>query len=431
MSVFRSLALTGLSAGLAAAIVPAQAAPQTPAQAPVEVVVQYAYGELFDETFKQIAAEFAKLRPDIKVTFRAPYDSYEDGTQKVLRESITRQMPDVSFQGLNRIRVLVDRNIAQPLDGYIKAEKNFAVQGFHQAMFDIGTQNGKVYALPFAISLPIVYYNVDLVKRAGGDPDKLPTSWDGVIELANKVRALGGDLNGITMAWDITGNWLWQAPVFSQGGTMLSADEKKVAFDGAAGQYAIDLYARLVNDAKMPNLAQPDARATFAAGKTGIHITSTSDLAKTTQMIGGKFALKTGSYPGVVDGAGRLPAGGNVGLILSKDPKKREAAWEVLKFWTGPIGASIVARTTGYMPPNKVANEIYLKDFYAQNPNNYAAVRQLPLLTRWYAFPGDNGLKITDVIKDHLQTVVSGKRAGEPRAVLGDMAGDVQKLLPR
>ena len=29
-------------------------------------------------------------------------------------------------------------------------------------------------------------------------------------------------------------------------------------------------------------------------------------------------------------------------VILSQDAKKRQAAWEVLKFWTGPIGASIV-----------------------------------------------------------------------------------------
>lgn len=399
--------------------------------APTEIVVQYPYAELFDETHKQIAAEFAKLRPDIKVSFRAPYDSYEEGTQKVLREAITRQTPDVTFQGLNRVRILVDRKIAVPLDGFIKAEKNFAVQGFHQAMFDIGTTNGKVYALPFAISLPIVYYNTDLVKRAGGDPEKLPTNWNDLLALSAKVRGLGGDLNGVTMAWDITGNWLWQAPVFSQGGSMLSADEKKVAFDGPAGQYAIDLYARLVQEGRMPNLSQADSRAAFAAGKTGVHITSTSDLAKVTSMVGGKFAIKTGPFPDVREGTGRLPAGGNLGVIVTQDAKKRDAAWEVLKFWTGPIGASIVARTTGYMPPNKVANEIYLKDFYVQNPNNYTAVRQLPLLTSWYAFPGENGLKITDVIKDHLQTVVSGKRAPEARAVLTDMSRDVQQLLPR
>ena len=83
------------------------------------------------------------------------------------------------------------------------------------------------------------------------------------------------------------------------------------------------------------------------------------------------------------------------------------------------------------MPPNKVANEIYLKDFYVQNPNHYTAVKQLPLLTRWYAFPGENGLKIPDVIKDHLQTIVSGKRAADSRAVLKDMTADVQQLLPR
>ncbi|MGO3934692.1 ABC transporter substrate-binding protein [Rhodopseudomonas pseudopalustris] len=401
------------------------------AQTQTEVVLQYPYPELFTETHKQIAAEFAKMRPEIKVTLRAPYESYEEGTQKILRESVTNQLPDVTFQGLNRVRVLVDKNIPAELDGYIAAEKDFDKQGFHQAMYDIGTASGKVYALPFAISLPIVYVNLDLVKQAGGDPNNLPTSWDGLIDLAKKIKALGPETNGITYAWDITGNWLWQAPVFSRGGSMLNADETRVAFDGPEGQFAMKQIARLVTEGGMPNLDQPSMRATFAAGKTGIHITSTSDLNKTTQMIAGKFALKTHTFPDVVTPNGRLPAGGNVVLITAKDKAKRDAAWEVVKFWTGPKGAAIMAETTGYMPPNKLANDVYLTDFYAKNPNNYTAVSQLALLTKWYAFPGDNGLKITDVIKDHLNSIVNGARAKEPEAVLADMTKDVQKLLPK
>ena len=401
------------------------------AQAATEIVVQYPYGELFNETHKQIAAEFAKVNPDVKVTFRTAYDSYEEGTQKILREAVTNQLPDVTFQGLNRVRILVDRDIAVPMDDFIKAEKDFEKEGFHQAMFDIGTQNGKVYALPFAISLPITYWNIDLVKQAGGDPNSLPTTWDGVIALAKKIDALGPDINGITYVWDITGNWLWQAPVFAQGGTMLNADESKVAFDGPEGQFAIKTLARFVTDANMPNVSQPDARATFAAGKTGVHITSTSDLAKTTGMIGGKFELKTHVFPDVKTGSGRLPAGGNVAMIVSSDKAKQKAAWEFVKFATGPLGASIMAKTTGYMPPNKVANDVYLKDFYVQNPNNYTAVKQLPILTKLYAFPGENGLKITDVIKDHLNSIITGTRANEPEKVLQDMARDVQKLLPK
>lgn len=401
------------------------------AQQQTEVVLQYPYPELFTETHKRIAEEFAKVHPEIKVTFRAPYESYEEATQKVLREAVTNQLPDVTFQGLNRIRVLVDKTIPAPLDGYIAAEKDFDKQGFHQAMYDIGTASGKVYALPFAISLPIVYVNLDLAKQAGGDVNNLPTTWDGLLDLAKKVKALGPDTNGITYAWDITGNWLWQAPVFARGGSMLNADETKVAFDGPEGQFAMGTIARLVTEGGMPNLDQPSMRATFAAGKTGIHITSTSDLKKTTDMIGGKFALKTIAFPDVVKPNGRLPAGGNVVLITAKDKAKRDAAWEVVKFWTGPKGAAIMAETTGYMPPNKVANDVYLKDFYANNPNNYTAVSQLALLTKWYAFPGDNGLKITDVIKDHLNSIVSGARAKEPDAVLADMTRDVQNLLPK
>ena len=47
----------------------------------------------------------------------------------------------------------------------------------------------------------------------------------------------------------------------------------------------------------------------------------------------------------------------------------------------------------------------------------------------WYAFPGENGLKITDVIKDRLQTVVS--KASQPETALVDMSKAVQALLPR
>jgi multiple sugar transport system substrate-binding protein len=401
------------------------------AQTQTEIVLQYPYPELFTETHKRIAEEFSKERPDIKITLRAPYESYEDGTQKVLREAVTNQMPDVTFQGLNRIRVLVDKNIPAQLDDYIAAEKDFDRQGFHQAMFDIGTANGKIYALPFAISLPIVYVNLDLLKQAGGDPNNLPKTWDELIAQAKKIKALGPDINGVTYVWDITGNWLWQAPVFARGGTMLNADETKVAFNGPEGQFAIRMLARLVNEGGMPNLDQPAMRAAFAAGKTGFHITSTSDLNKVTQMIGGKFELKTHSFPDVVSPNGRLPAGGNVVMILSKDKAKRDAAWEVVKFWAGPKGAAIMAETTGYMPANKVANEVYLKDFYTRNPNNYTAVSQMALLTKWYAFPGDNGLKITDVIKDHMNSIVSGARSKEPDAVLADMTTDVQKLLPK
>ena len=51
---------------------------------------------------------------------------------------------------------------------------------------------------------------------------------------------------------------MWQALVFSNGGTMLTADEKKVAFDGPAGKTAIETLGRMVTEGTMRDVA-PEA----------------------------------------------------------------------------------------------------------------------------------------------------------------------------
>lgn len=400
------------------------------AHAETAISVQYPYAELFDGTAKETLAAFNAAHPDIKVTFRTPYKEYEDASQRVLREAVTNSMPDVTFQGLNRVRILADKNLALPLDGFIASEKDFSAEGYHAGMLAAGTVNGKVYGLPYAISLPVVYYNLDLVKKAGGDPTKLPTTWEETIALAKKIEALGNGVDGIAVNWPVTGNWMWQAMVFAYGGTMLNADETKVAFDQDAGKKAINLLARLVTEAGTPNISSSDMGASFAAGNLGMFVSTTSSLNVMTKQVAGKFELKTVAYPDVEPGVSKLPAGGNVAVITAKDPEKQKAAWTFLKFWTGPQGGAIMVKTTGYMAANNKA-AASLADYYAANPNQYTAVAELPYFTGWYAFPGENGLKITDVIKDRLQSVMDGSRASEPENVLADMAADVQSLLPR
>ncbi|KPF71361.1 sugar ABC transporter substrate-binding protein [Bosea sp. AAP35] len=399
------------------------------AQPVTEIVVQYPYGDVFKETHNRLVEEFAKTHPGIKVSFRAPYKDYEDATQRILREAVTGTTPDITFQGLNRVRALADKQVAAPLDDFIKAETDFEAQGFHKAMRDAGSIGGKVYGLPFAVSLPIAYFNLDLVKAAGGDPAALPTSWDGVISLAAKIQGLRPGVHGIAAEWPISGNWLFQALVFENGGNMMDAGETKVAFDDEAGRKAIGTLARLVTETKTPNISGNDMRTAFAAGQVGVLLTTTAYVNAFTRQIGDRFTMKTSLFPGLTQGLSRLPAGGNVMMITAASAEKRKAAWEVVKYWTGPRGGAAMVETTGYMAPNAKAAD-HLADFYKRNPNQYTALAQLPYLTNWYAFPGDNGLKITDVIKDHLQSVMDGKRTAQANEVLTEMARDTQALLP-
>ncbi|MBL6615068.1 MAG: ABC transporter substrate-binding protein [Reyranella sp.] len=414
-----------LLAGVAASTL---AAPALRAQTQTEIKVLYSTPDLFKTLHEQIAAEFAKAYPQYKVTFLAPQPAYEEVAQATLRAAVTNTLPDVAYHGLNRQRVFYDRALAQPLDPFIAADADFKSYGHAPGLLDIGRFGGKQLGIGFSLSTPIIYYNADLVTKAGGDATALPADWDGIFALARKIKALGGSTQGYQFDWDITGNWMWQALVFSNGGTMLTADEKKVAFDGPAGKVAIDTLNRMITEGTMRDVSQSVSLQDFTSGSMGIWGHSTSRLGGVTKQVGDRFKLLTGPFP--IQPDGRLPLGGNVAMLFTKDPARQKAAWEYIKFATGPVGATMMVQATGYFPSALAAADDpkLLKPYYDKNPNHLVAIRQLPKSTGWYAFPGDNGIKITDVIKDHLQSVVSQK--AKPDAVLPQMAKDVQVLLP-
>lgn len=56
-------------------------------------------------------------------------------------------------------------------------------------MLGLSTFGGDVYGLPFSISLPVGYYNEDLMKEAGITSQ--PKTWDEVVAACKKMHAKG------------------------------------------------------------------------------------------------------------------------------------------------------------------------------------------------------------------------------------------------
>ena len=400
------------------------------AQTKTTLNVQYPLGFIFDKVFTQLKTDFEAANPDITVNYLPAYKEYEDAAQTALRQAITKQLPDVSLQAINLQRLFVDRKIATDLTPFIAKEKDWAGQGFSPSMMALSTYAGKPYGLAFAASSPIIYINDDLIRKAGGDPEKFPTTWDGIFDLAKKINALGNDNVGLFYSWAITGNWMWQALVFSHGGKMMSDDEKTVAFDKEPGKKSIALLGRMVQEAGMPDLTPEASRAAFFAGKLGIWTESTSLLRVADEGVAGKFKWRTARFP-VPGPDAKLPTGGAAAMMFATDPARQAAAWKYMKFITGAAGATTMVKGTGYMPPNSLPakDPAMLKAYYAEKPNYLTSLSQQPFMTAWYAFPGDNNLKIIQAIKDRLQTVVD--KSTKPDAALAGMATDVGKLLPK
>ena len=410
---------TALAAILAGTLAMASSAAEA-----VTIEVGYPYSALFDVTFERIYPLFKKAHPDIDVKFRATYDNYEDATNTILREAVADKMPDVTFQGLNRQASLVEKGIAKSLESFIAKEKDFSKDGYHEAMLDLGTFDGKVYGLPFAISLPVGYYNMDALRKAGISTP--PKTWDEVVENCGKLRAVGYK-NPLFWGWNITGNWFFQALMRSQGVPILS--KGKFNFDGPEGLAALETMKKLFRGCNMLNLPTGDAGKPFAAGEVAMHFWSTSAVGAI-ERSKGDFELRTSEYPGMGSPPKGLPAGGNSAMLVStsKDPEVIEAAWKFLKFCTSGEGAAVVAETTGYMPPNKAANEL-LGEFYKKNPNKHTAVRQAGLLREWIAYPGNNSLAITQVIYDSIESIVTGD-ADDMKQLQMEMYEEVSSMLP-
>ncbi|MEM5478052.1 extracellular solute-binding protein [Pacificibacter sp. AS14] len=398
------------------------------AQDKVTIEFAYPYSHLFDVTYENIMPLFHEAHPNIEVKFRATYENYEDANNTILREAIAGELPDVTMQGLNRQAILVDKGIAQSLEPFIANETDFAKDGYHQAMLDLGTFNEEVYGLPFSISLPVGYYNMEVMAKAGiTSADQLPKTWDEVIGTCAKLTEAGVD-NPMFWGWNITGNWFLQALMWSQDTPTVIGNDFNL--DSPEGLKALEQMDALFDGCDMQNIEWKAALSSFSAGEIGMMFWSTSAVGAVERSMG-DFTLVTNEFPGfAATGPMGLPAGGNAAMLTStsEDPAVRAAAWEWLKFITSGEGAAEVARTTGYMPPNQAANEIILKDFYAENPAKATAVRQLPLLREWQAYPGDNGLAATQVIYDGLEGIVSGEYE-DMSELQEQLTEEVQELL--
>jgi multiple sugar transport system substrate-binding protein len=396
------------------------------AEEKITVEFAYPYSHLFDVTYEKVMPKFRAAHPNIEVKMRAAYESYEDGTTTILREAAAGTLPDVTMQGLNRQAILVEKGIAKSLEPFITKEANFEKDGYHKAMLDLGTFNKQVYGLPFSVSLPVGYYNMDILK-AGGITKK-PTTWTEVIE-ACEVMKSNGIKNPMFWGWNITGNWFLQALMWSQDKAIVTGNS--VNLNSPEALVSLETMKSLFRGCDMQNLKWKEALASFSAGEIGMMFWSTSAVGAV-ERAKGDFTLQTGPYPGINGKPMGLPAGGNSAMLVSTstDPKVLDASWKWLKFITSGEGAADVARTTGYMPPNKAANEIILADFYSQNPNKQTAVDQLPLLRDWQAYPGDKGLAITQVIYDGIESVVVGDQ-DDMRALQRDLAEEVKEMLPK
>jgi multiple sugar transport system substrate-binding protein len=375
----------------------------------------------FTKFHQPLADEFMKQHPDVKINFLAPAAGYNEGQQQVLRAAVTGNLPDVYFSGYNLtaelVHTLAPRGQITDLAPFIKAEggQTFMDENFSPKMAALGVIDGKQYGLPVNASSPIMYVNADLVRAAGGDPQHMPTTFPELIALAKAIHTANADVAG--MSYDIAGwpdDWLWQAMIDQQGGKLVDNTTHKVAFDNEIGLNALKMIRQMAAEAGAPTLDWDQARQQFGAGRTGFLFSTPAHVQTIEGLVGDRFRLVTTTFPLDDPKNGGVPTGGNSAVMLTQDAEKQKAAWDYIKWVTGPEAQNVIVRITGYLPTNKRATGAdYLAPYYAEHPNVATAAKQVDRSLPWAGYPGGDSVRIWRTQRDIIGTVMRGEVSPE------------------
>lgn len=383
---------------------------------------------IFKAMFQQLAAAFERKHPGITVDLNASARSQTEQLQNTLRRALIDDLPDVSFEAMTSLSTLRTRRIAVPLDSFIKNDPEWTRASYDDSLTEIGSVGSTIMGLGTAVSLPIIYYNVD---RVGPllESKPFPQEWRDILVLVERLakQAKPGELGGYCQ--HPHGGWIYMAIIESAGGQLADAQGTPTIFDSPQSLRALETYRAFGRAGQAHAIMGSDqARQAFVGGTIAVLVDSSSSLATFERQIGGRFRLATARVP--VAAQGRLPVSGISSVMMAKDAARQRAAWNFMKFVSGPAGQIIIGKASGYFPANTavVRRPDWLGSYYESRSLARAVTESMPFAGPLYEFPGNNSAKIYSVISEHVESVITLSRT--PVEALASMKRSVEALLP-
>ncbi len=302
------------------------------------------------------------------------------------------------------------------------------------------TTDGKLLSMPFNSSTPVLYWNKELLQKAGLDPNKPPKTWPELGEMAEKAIAAGAKC-GFTPQWQtwtmIENYGAWHNRPFATKENGFGGIDIELKFNDDARVKHIQMLADWSKDKRFVyGGREGKSTALFNGGDCVFHIASSGSAAGIQKAVGQeKVGITMMPYsPDVIAKPQNSIIGGATLWVLQGRPKAEYTG--VAKFMTFLSSAPVQAKWhqgTGYVPITLAAYELTKKSgFYEKFPGRDVAVQQLTLNPPTENSKGlriGNFVQIRDVVDEELEAVWSGKK--NAKAALDDAVKRGNELLRR
>lgn len=183
--------------------------------------------------------------------------------------------PDIGISHASKLPELVDQGVVEPLNDYldelgVDLSSMYADNSIESVTFD-----GDIYAIPLDTHAEIIYYNTDILEKAGvelnADGQLDINSKDDFFAILDKCKAVIGDGESVI---SLTNNGddpyrVWWATYFQMGGTpLVNEDGTEVTMDKDIAVKAAEFVKSLYDDGYVAE-GIDDHQKFFQSGKWG------------------------------------------------------------------------------------------------------------------------------------------------------------------
>jgi multiple sugar transport system substrate-binding protein len=364
---------------------------------------------------ESIIRGFEKENPDIQVKLTDL--TWSDGHEKIVVAFSSNTAPDVLELGSDWVPEFSSQGVLLEVTDFAKKIKS------DYLMWSPVTYQWEIYGFPWILDTRIIFYNKDLMKKVGLDPEKPPETWNELLECCQKINDLKPDAYGFG-ANSFERHRLYKKflPFFwSNNGKILSDDQKECLLNSEQGKEALRFYKKLTQQGLIDTQRMLDEQ--FKKNKIGFLLSGgwlLHDIRKNRPDL--NFGLCLVPKPEKDKGKNASFAGGEY-LVINKKTRYPQEAVKLIEFLIKKENCLKLCKKIGSASPS--ARDAIEDPYYQDDPDLLLFQRQLQQAISPPAHP--DWVYIEEIIEKAVEEVMYDKKT--PDKALNQAKEKIDALL--
>lgn len=272
--------------------------------------------------------QFNDLKTGITVEYRQI--QFDDVVSEAMRAFSTGQAPDIIAVDNPEHALFSSRGAFLDLTDRIKASSVIKLENYFPGPLASVMWDGKYFGVPKATNTIALYYNKDMFKAAGLDPNSPPETWDQLVDYARKLTDPSKNVYGLAFSAKGNEEGTFQFLPWAQMG---GGGYQNINAPGAVK--ALEVWKTIIDD----KLASPDSltrgqwdsTGTFNSGNAAMAISGPWELDRMVEEA--KFDWAVALLPVPEKGAQRSSAMGDFNWAVFANTQHPDEAFKVIEYF--------------------------------------------------------------------------------------------------